>query len=66
MCHSHIAVYIEPERKLRDLMTTELGVSIDKAALRLFIRHHWKAVAAYAHAIHDAPPALEGTEPKTD
>lgn len=41
-----------PEANLAALIRRELGISIDKAALRIFIRANWSTVQSLAHAIH--------------
>jgi hypothetical protein len=43
-----------PEEKLASLMLRELGSSVDKRALRLFIKAHWNKITKLAHEIHDA------------
>lgn len=42
------------EERLSDLISDELGVSIDPATLRIFIRAHWETIAPAAHEIHSA------------
>lgn len=44
----------KPEEKLADLMTADLGVTIDARKLRLFILARWDRVCKHAHAVHDA------------
>jgi hypothetical protein len=43
-----------PESQLADLIRRELGIDIDRRALRIFIRAHWDKVAPLAHRIHGA------------
>lgn len=42
-----------PHVKLAELLSRELGVEINAAALRLCLKHHWRKVAPLAHAVHD-------------
>lgn len=48
-----------PEEKLANMMRNDLGVEVDSKHLRLFINANWRAVQAYAHAIHEAHVARE-------
>lgn len=43
-----------PEQKLADLMRADLGTTCTPREIRMFIKANWRAVTAYAHAIHDA------------
>jgi hypothetical protein len=54
MCGGGIDVRT-PHQKLAELMSRELGVSINAPALRLFLKHHWSKVSVLAHAVHDEP-----------
>lgn len=47
------------------LMRKHLGVEVDRARLRAFLRGHMAKVSPLAHAIHDAPeePKLVPTAP---
>lgn len=42
-----------PEDKLAELMRADLGTTCSARELRMFIKANWRAVTAYAHAIHD-------------
>lgn len=42
-----------PEEKLADLMRADLGTMCTAREIRMFIKANWRAVTAYAHAIHD-------------
>ena len=59
MCYGATDAPKDPTTLLKDLLAKELNVHVDRAALRLFIRHHWDDFAPLAHAIHD-----EGKEPE--
>lgn len=48
-----------PERRLAELFKAELNVDMEPQALRMFVRHNWRLITAYAHAIHD--PHYRGT-----
>lgn len=52
---------IEPETELAALIKSELGITIDKAALRIFIRANWTTVQGLAHAIHGTRDPLANT-----
>jgi hypothetical protein len=43
-----------PESDLQDLIRRELKVNVSQGELRMFLRYHWKEVAALAHKIHAA------------
>lgn len=51
-----------PESELSMLIKRELGIDIDKAALRIFIRANWRTVQGLAHAIHGTKPC-QGEDP---
>jgi hypothetical protein len=42
-----------PEARLAGLMRRDLNTTVSARELRMFIRANWRAVCAYAHAIHD-------------
>lgn len=52
-----------PEDKLAELMARDLGVTITPRELRMFIRANWRAVSAYAHAIHGTDGQRQTAEP---
>lgn len=45
----------KPEKALAELVEREMGIVIPPAALRMFIRAHWKEVQGLAHDIHGTP-----------
>lgn len=58
----------KPQNALAELINRELDVTVDAAALRLFIRANWGEVTTLAHAIHgkraapfDSPPYRQGS-----
>ncbi len=48
-----------PEKRLADLLRLELGADIHPTAMRIFLRSNWRAVSAYAHAVHDGKNEVE-------
>jgi hypothetical protein len=40
------------EEKLVDIITQDLGIVVDRQALRMFLRHRWDRISALAHRIH--------------
>lgn len=55
MCYPGNLDARKPHDKLAELMSRELGASINAPALRLFLKHHWSKVSVLAHAVHDEP-----------
>lgn len=45
-----------PEVLLAQAFKTDLGVTIDPQALRIFLRWRWDRVQKLAHKIHDTGP----------
>lgn len=42
-----------PEDELSRMLASDLGVSVDPKALRMFLRYRWTRVSSLAHRIHD-------------
>lgn len=59
MCDGRPGPSEKPEESLRKLLASELDIFLDKTAIKLFIRAHWKDLRRLAHAVHGSEPPSE-------
>lgn len=41
------------EELLQEIIKEDLGITVNKTALRIFLRHRWDRISKLAHRIHE-------------